>query len=191
VPTQRGHCLHDNSGAEHRSGAGQRDGRKIFHGFPIVRLISSIPPPLVKTFPSVDYLSQVLNLQLADPSSNQPSKRYTSSLHISLFSALPAPKLPKMQIFGVTGESLGAIGAEEHQHNKQREPGSREILAAQPSVSVRKGIAWVSGSSFLDVSGGRETIVLSSSWLLFTAVVFACLRAVDRSIKSVLEIVLL
>lgn len=47
-----------------------------------------------------------------------------------------------MQIFGVTGEALGTIGVEEEEH--QQEPVWKKILAGKPSVSVRKGIAWVS-----------------------------------------------
>ena len=47
-----------------------------------------------------------------------------------------------MQIFGVTGEALGTIGAGEVE--RKQEPEWKAILAGKPSVSVRKGIAWVS-----------------------------------------------
>jgi hypothetical protein len=46
-----------------------------------------------------------------------------------------------MQMFGVTGESLGTIGA---QAEVKEQPQWQRLLTAKPSVSVRKGIAWVS-----------------------------------------------
>jgi hypothetical protein len=51
-----------------------------------------------------------------------------------------AGKSPQMQIFGVTGESLGTIGAKAED---RQEPQWKRILNAKPSVSIRKGIAWV------------------------------------------------
>jgi hypothetical protein len=52
-----------------------------------------------------------------------------------------------MQIFGVTGESLGTIGVREEPKKTEPEPEPewKRMLDARPSVSVRRGIAWVSG----------------------------------------------
>ena len=47
-----------------------------------------------------------------------------------------------MQMFGVTGECLGTIGPE---GERKQEPEWKHVLDAKPSVSVRKGIAWVRG----------------------------------------------
>jgi hypothetical protein len=50
-------------------------------------------------------------------------------------------KIPKMQIFGVTGESLGTIGSPAE---AKEEPEWKKLLTGKPSVSVRRGIARVS-----------------------------------------------
>ncbi len=50
-----------------------------------------------------------------------------------------------MQIFGVTGEALGSIGTQpESEQVPALEPEWKRLLVAKPSVSLRKGIAWVS-----------------------------------------------
>jgi hypothetical protein len=50
-------------------------------------------------------------------------------------------KIPNMQIFGVTGESLGTIGSPAE---AKEEPEWKKLLTGKPSVSVRRGIARVS-----------------------------------------------
>ena len=47
-----------------------------------------------------------------------------------------------MKIYGVTGESLGEIGEQAVQQDEEQ-PEWKRILASTPSVSIRKGIAWV------------------------------------------------
>ncbi|ERF76704.1 hypothetical protein EPUS_02243 [Endocarpon pusillum Z07020] len=65
-----------------------------------------------------------------------------------------------MQIFGVTGESLGRIGTEAKQEREQApEPEWKGILVAKPSVSVRKGIAWGTNPP----SEPTSTLVLTSA----------------------------
>ena len=44
-----------------------------------------------------------------------------------------------MEIYGMTGERLGPIGSE----GQEPEPEWKRILLSRPSVSVRRGIAWV------------------------------------------------
>ncbi len=56
-----------------------------------------------------------------------------------------------MQIFGVTGESLGSIGTKPEPEPEPEpvpalQPEWKRLLVAKPSVSLRKGIAWVSNT---------------------------------------------
>lgn len=61
-----------------------------------------------------------------------------------------------MEIYGMTGERLGKIGvkyetAEEKHEARQGEddlPQWKKDFLSKPSISVRKGIAWVSLPSF-------------------------------------------
>jgi hypothetical protein len=81
-----------------------------------------------------------------------------------------------MQIFGVTGESLGTIGAK---GEDRQEPQWKRILNAKPSVSIRKGIAWVRNFS----NCGRGFYFLLS-------IRFSCFLGVFKVLKGSMPLLL-
>lgn len=64
-----------------------------------------------------------------------------------------------MQMYGMTGEPLGKIGQEPETSTL---PAWKQEFLSKPSVSIRKGIAWVSDSSTSCGDSLRSVIYVES-----------------------------
>ena len=51
-----------------------------------------------------------------------------------------------MEMYGMTGERLGTIGVAEPRRSEDHLPQWKREFLSKPSISTRRGIAWVSPS---------------------------------------------